>query len=726
MKTLLERIVVNFLGKPKEPPVAPKKTLLEQITEEFLAEQDRDLSLYAYDTKNKRLQPYDSPENAKDAINDPKNSMVDPQRAPDDVKAALDGKDDGEEKDSEETPAAGEPEGTTDADGEDGAPSSDQETQAAKDARAGADHTAIAQDDDEEKRRVELSKIDDDKVDEALEMTKTRADKLKKRHSELKKMGIAKRRSEGVQEEFEELQAKGIGAGTPTSRAGEAMTHAAIRMRQDKPPKSWDEIREHFKGIVSSEDHVLSENKDWVDAAISCAIITEQTHGLEHIVDVAWDTPEGREAVGVDVDFDTAADMFVTVKDPESGELKRVGISLKKDGRVFIFNGGWKKQHKKIRDGLEEQGVSDELLRKFDEASGIDSYWSDLNEQMADGAKTLAESDAFASEVDRIKKDDEYARKVLGVNYETYRKRLDDGLLDRIRKGKGTSADQASVADIKVLARIAEKGELVSEAHPEIYSNMRNSDHALTERTMRILQENPELESAMKRQVLDGIHLDNILGLVDGQDGGVDEFMTVYGIQPEGSVLDEDTLTGLFGPEFATTLAEELSEVRSGDKDPSELKDFLAEKMVIDYERGTIMFSQEFPDPDNPDQTITSQYPLFTLGARSRSVGASPTMELQQTSFMAYSLSQGTPDVNQWEPEVYRNYLTGQITSTRNEVKAAKKEGRDEDTVKELELKLQRAKETKEKSKAGAVNASVRPLLRSLIIRELDRIKNGN
>ena len=38
MKTLLERIVVNFLAKPKEPSVAPKKTLLEQITEEFLSE----------------------------------------------------------------------------------------------------------------------------------------------------------------------------------------------------------------------------------------------------------------------------------------------------------------------------------------------------------------------------------------------------------------------------------------------------------------------------------------------------------------------------------------------------------------------------------------------------------------------------------------------------------------------------------------------------------------
>ena len=42
MKTLLERIVVNFLRKPKEPPVAPKKTLLEQITEEFVREEYTD------------------------------------------------------------------------------------------------------------------------------------------------------------------------------------------------------------------------------------------------------------------------------------------------------------------------------------------------------------------------------------------------------------------------------------------------------------------------------------------------------------------------------------------------------------------------------------------------------------------------------------------------------------------------------------------------------------
>ena len=96
MKTLLERIVVNFLAKSKEPSVAPKKTLLEQITEEFLAEQDRDLSLYAYSKTGGRggkgqLIKYGSSAAAADAIRDHPDRF-DPSRAPADVKADLGGK----------------------------------------------------------------------------------------------------------------------------------------------------------------------------------------------------------------------------------------------------------------------------------------------------------------------------------------------------------------------------------------------------------------------------------------------------------------------------------------------------------------------------------------------------------------------------------------------------------------------------------------------------------
>ena len=115
-----------------------------------------------------------------------------------------------------------------------------------------------------------MSEIDDDKVNEALEMTTTKEKELKAEYAELKnkKKKHPKRNPDGRDDEeedrFKELEAKGIGAGTSTSRAGEAMTHKAIRMRKAKPPKSWDEIREEFQGIVSDPDHVLHKNRSFV------------------------------------------------------------------------------------------------------------------------------------------------------------------------------------------------------------------------------------------------------------------------------------------------------------------------------------------------------------------------------------------------------------------------------------------------------------------------------
>ena len=130
MKTLLERIVVNFLAKSKEPSVAPKKTLLEQITEEFLAEQDRDLSLYAYSKTGGRggkgqLIKYGSAETAADDIRTNPDRYP-PEQAPDHVKAALDGEDDGEEKEKGDKK---EPKDTRGDDAEKGEPDIDQVAQ---------------------------------------------------------------------------------------------------------------------------------------------------------------------------------------------------------------------------------------------------------------------------------------------------------------------------------------------------------------------------------------------------------------------------------------------------------------------------------------------------------------------------------------------------------------------------------------------------------------------
>ena len=62
---------------------------------------------------------------------------------------------------------------------------------------------------------------------------------------------------------------KDVGAGTPESRAGEAMVHKGLRLLKDN--QSIEEIESTFRDLVNQKDHVLNskEGKKWVDATIS-------------------------------------------------------------------------------------------------------------------------------------------------------------------------------------------------------------------------------------------------------------------------------------------------------------------------------------------------------------------------------------------------------------------------------------------------------------------------
>ena len=123
---------------------ANEGTLLEQIVRMFLAEQDRDLSLYAYSKTGGRggkgqLIKYDTADNARDAIRDDPDRF-DPSRAPADVKANLDTDADGGADDD----------GGADADGQSSDTDKIDRAQAAVDALQAAEDEAHAE---EKKRR---------------------------------------------------------------------------------------------------------------------------------------------------------------------------------------------------------------------------------------------------------------------------------------------------------------------------------------------------------------------------------------------------------------------------------------------------------------------------------------------------------------------------------------------------------------------------------------------
>ena len=425
---------------------------------------------------------------------------------------------------------------------------------------------------------------------------------------------------------------EGVGLGTDTSRAGEAAVHTGIRMLQDG--KSIDEIKNELMDIANDKDTFL--DKKWVGATMSTLNAIEEKIGVENIDDVSWDTPEGREAIGVDTKLETSSDMFVRTKDS-----RNIGISLKQDGMVFLNNGGWAKQSKLLLDKLKEQ-MPDEEHAELEDAMSIQNYNEDRAERFIKSAskykaKEILELANSLSDVERKK--EKISDKYMDIL------RNPEELLERINNKK-MSGD-----DMKAFHRLLKIKDKEGEQH------IRESDNFLTQKAFSVLNSSDSAKKGMNKHVLKSMHVLDTLGLNKKlKDGGVDDFITMYGIPPDGAVLDEKNLTDLFGSEFGDVLLERIDEVRNGSKEPKDLEEFMADKIEINYDSGEILFKHE----------NEMKYPLFYMSGRSRGIGSAPVMELGQTSFMALALKVGSFDTDKWTPE--------QISKLSKELKKEKEE----------------------------------------------------
>jgi len=211
-------------------------------------------------------------------------------------------------------------------------------------------------------------------------------------------------------------------------------------------------------------------------------------------------------------------------------------------------------------------------------------------------------------------------------------KLLEDSAKGTVKDKKGNDVPALSENQMKAIAR------LLSIKDKEKEQIIRKSDSTLTNNTFAVLNSSDAAKNGMNRHVLKSMHVFDALGLNgDLKEGGVDSFITMFGIPPDGATLDEENLVNLFGSEFQQVLAD----VRNGDSDPKELEEMMAEKIEIDYESGQILFKHE----------NDMKYPLFYLSGRARGLGSSPVMELGQTAFMAMALKVGSFDTDEWTPE---------------------------------------------------------------------------
>ena len=458
---------------------------------------------------------------------------------------------------------------------------------------------------DDTKSNEELINQDHEITDSQLNMTKTKA-----------------------KEQATKKGSKDVGAGTPASRAGEAMVHKGLRML--KEGKSIEEIQKYFDELVNSDDHILNskEGKKWVKASISTLNRIDEEIGIDNIKNISWDTKVGREAIGVDSDLETSSDMFVQTND---GSV--MGLSLKKSGAVFLANKGWPKESKKLLEDL-KPSMSEEAFNELEKSMSIKSYNESLNKRYQTITEDM-DSNSINEMVDKLlKEDDKLISKYFGSGEkrEKYLKILRDPKLLEDAKNGTLSGDQK-----KVLAKIT------AIYDKDKYNHLREVDSELTANTFKTLNKHPEAQQAMKKHIVKSMHIAETLGLNKKiTEGGVDGFMTLYGIEPDGAVLNEEKLVDLFGSKFASTLAE----VRNGTMTVDDLEEVIMESIEMDYETGNILFKHE----------NENKYPLFFMKARTRGLGSSPTMEMAQTNLMAFALKFGTFDSTKWPDDVQEKF----------------------------------------------------------------------
>tara|TARA_R110000764_G_scaffold61066_1_gene130508 strand:+ start:2953 stop:4836 length:1884 start_codon:yes stop_codon:yes gene_type:complete len=436
-------------------------------------------------------------------------------------------------------------------------------------------------------------------------------------------LGMTKK---GAKKQAAKTGKKDVGAGTAESRAGEAMVHKGIRMFQEG--SSLVEIESLFMGIANNPDSVLNSKsgKDWVKSAIASVTMINGQFGIENIKAVSWDTSGGREELGIDVKLETSSDMFVQLKNG-----KNIGISLKKSGVVFLANGGWAKQSKILADTLRDS-MSDEDMANFRNATSIETYDLDLkNKAML--AITGLDLDDYTKKVSNLKSHPDFQKDFGGSQGPRYLQSLSNLTALKTRFKDGT----ASKIDLKAFAK------LLKVYKDPIYDELRSADHGLTQRTFEALNHSEAASTAMKTHIVKSMHIMDTLGLNSKlKDGGVDGFTTVYGIPPDGAVLNEKSLVSLLGDQFKET----LDKVRSGELGRNSLEAQIASQISMNYSTGEIIFTHE---------TGRAQ-PIFTLKGRSKSIGASPTMEMAQTTYMVYALKNGTFDVDDWDAKSKKAY----------------------------------------------------------------------
>ena len=471
---------------------------------------------------------------------------------------------------------------------------------------------------DEKQTPQELESIDKDKVKNQILMT---------------------------QKEAEQSQ-EGVGLGTAESRTGESVTVYAGQKIQEliNSGKSYedarDEIETELLNIANNKEYVLT--KEWVKSGLAVFDYLNDTIGVDNIKHFAWDTPQGNALVG-STGHGTSADMFVKT---DNGDV--VGVSLKKDFKVFIVNGGYGKAMKQFE---EKVGLT------LPENCQAGNYTKRRNAEYDGGKETVKNNRKdFEETAEKFLNDEEFFNKIFGPKSQSYEKRkrfiekklgisnwkdatpqqLVDILINENQKSTGD--------DLKFFASFNKESGLREKFG--IYTKLRGLDNEMTDNIFKFFQENDEAKSKYKEKIIEDTHIIDTLF----PNPPLTDFKTVFGTDPAVEMTRE-AIGSIFG---VSDLMDDFNKATSDDEKAairSQIEKQIKDKLVITKKKGVPVIAINL---DGPPQ---SELPLYKLGVRTRGIGNAQTLEVSQETFGSLALKNGNTNVSEWDDKDRRTVV---------------------------------------------------------------------
>lgn len=447
--------------------------------------------------------------------------------------------------------------------------------------------------------------------------------------------------SKGILDAIVGVTEKGsAGAGTKESRAAEASVVLIVNdLLEKKKSDSLVDIDTFLSQNDQAIDAFVNElinlpksaiNNTWANPIKRQVIATmsEIEKRFGKIEEVVWDNKEGRDKFGIQKqEGKDRSDLYVHLAD---GQV--IGVSLKKDGNVFLANQGYEKIMSVISEFAKSESTKKKIqglqtLHKTESEKALKNIVNHVSKNKKSVSARLAKLNRTDIKDVESKDYDKY----FDPKTNTIRPEIIESILSGDLKGDKVKLLTKSLA---VLAK--SDGEIET-----LMTNLRQVDNAVTHKLIDLMNSDVDMNETVKAYMLDVLDMPQMLSTDPFP--GVSRVVTVYG---GGNVDEAGNSTALFTD--GSTLRDTFNFPEGMSQE--EMTRQLSDKFIIDAEKDSrvgyirLKTKNETPPPSYFYPTVAS------LGVRARGLGSAGVFELYQQNAWTFTLANKNPNPEAWAP----------------------------------------------------------------------------